>query len=143
MFTSKSGKKFGSSFVGKRHDMEHDKLAKDVMGASPEHEAEETPEFEKGEQEGAQEGRENTDPKQVVAEHGPANTVHVAHDHKAKKHHVVSTHESGHVHQSDHANAADAHSHAAELAGGDQPPAEGTGEPEAPEADGFHMPKLA
>jgi hypothetical protein len=142
MFSSKDGKKFGSAFVAKRRDSEHDKMAKDVMGDTPAHEAAEKPAFEAGEQEGAKEGVEKAEPTQVVAEHGKANTVHVAHDHKNKKHHVVSTHESGHVHQSDHASASEAHNAAAALAGGDQPPAEGA-EPEAPEADGFKMPKLA
>ena len=120
MFTSKSGKKFGSAYVGKRHDMEHEKMAKDVLGDSPEHEAKESKEFEAGEQEGMKETPEH-DPKAVVAEHGPATSIHVTHDHKNKKHHVTSTHTSGHVHDSDHAAARDAHSHAAALAEGDQP----------------------
>ena len=142
MFKSKDGKSFGSSYVAKRRDSEHDKMAQSVMGDSPEHEAAETPEFEKGEQEGMKEAPEQEKPEQVVAKHGPANTVHVTHDRKAKKHHVVSTHADGHVHSSDHGSASEAHSHAAALANsGDQPSAEGA--PEAPEADGFQMPKLA
>jgi hypothetical protein len=82
------------------------------------------------------------DPKAVAAQHGPANTVHIAHDHKAKKHHVISTHADGHVHESEHASAKEAHDAASALAGGEQQPAEASAAP-APEADGFSMPKLA
>ena len=143
MFQSKDGKKFGSAYVAKRRDSEHDK-AMQAMGEGPEHEAKESPEFESGEQEGAQEGAEPQEPTQIVAKHGRATSVNITHDHKNKKHHVTSTHERGHVHQSDHASAAEAHNHATALAGSDQAPAEGQ-EPaeEAPEADGFKMPRLA
>jgi hypothetical protein len=68
--------------------------------------------------------------------------VHIAHDHKAKKHHVISTHADGHVHESEHASAKEAHDAASALAGGEQQPAEASAAP-APEADGFSMPKLA
>ena len=122
MFKTKSGKSFGSAYVAKRHDDEYDKKASSVLGGdSPEHEAKETPEFEKGEQEGAKEAPEqNEQPSQVVAQHGKAHTIHVAHDHKSGKHHVVSTHADGHVHTSDHASAKEAHDAATQLAGGDQ-----------------------
>lgn len=145
MFPSKDGKKFGSKFVAKRRDSEHEKMAKSVLGDSPEHEAKETPEFEKGEQEGMKESPEqHEEPSQVVAKHGPAHTVHVAHDHKGKKHHVVSTHADGHVHTSDHASAKEAHDAATQLAaGGDQPTSENPAAAAAPEADGFSMPRLA
>ena len=143
-FPTKSGKSFGSAYVAKRHDKEHEKAAQGILGGDK-HEAAETPEFEKGEQEGQTEQPEqNEHPSQVVSQHGPANTVHIAHDHKAKKHHVISTHKDGHVHESEHATASEAHNHASELAGGDQPSAEATGAaPAAPEADGFSMPRLA
>lgn len=137
MFQSKDGKKkFGSKFAGRRYDEAHTD--------TPEHEAKETPEFEKAEQEGAKEKPEATenDPKQVVAKHGKATTVHTAHDHKANKHHVVSTHADGHVHTSDHASAKDAHNVAQQLAGDSANPTE-TEAPAAPEADGFSMPRLA
>jgi hypothetical protein len=116
MFQSKSGQKFGSAYVAKRHDDEADKKAQSVLGGdSAAHEAAETPEFEKGEQEGAKEA-----PEQVVAEHGPATNVTVHHDHKNNKHHVVSRHASGHMHTSDHASAQEAHDTASTL-GGAQP----------------------
>ena len=148
MFTTKSGQKFGSAFVGKKKDAMGS--ANKGMGDTPAHEAAETPEFEKGEQEGAKEGQEGMQeaPEQIVKEHGPATTVHISHDHKSGKHHVVSTHPDGHVHTSDHATAGEAHAAAGKLSGADQPPAEGEGEgmgaaPEAPESDGFPMPRLA
>ncbi len=147
-FPTKSGKSFGSAYVAKRHDNEHEKMAKSVLGGdSAAHEAGESKPFEAGEQEGQKEQPEqNEQPSQVVAQHGPANTVHVAHDHKAKKHHVTSTHADGHVHTADHASAGEAHKAASELAGGDQAQSENpaaAGAAAAPEADGFSMPRLA
>jgi len=146
MFKSKAGKSFGSAYVAKRHDDEADKKAQSVLGDSPEHEAAETPEFERGEQEGQKEAPEQEKPDQVVAKHGKANTIHVTHDRKANKHHVVSTHADGHVHTSDHASAKEAHDAATQLAGGDQAPAAGT-EPNAEmggeTASPMSLPKLA
>ena len=134
MYTTKAGKKFGSAYVGKKKDEMHG-------GMNAAHEAAETPEFEKGEQEGMKEGGEQ--PQQVVAQHGKAHTVHVAHDHKANKHKVVSTHEDGHVHESDHGSPQEAHDAGKQLAGAgegaeEEQPAMGA----EPEADGFQMPSL-
>lgn len=64
---------------------------------------------------GEEMGGDGADPAQVVAEHGPANDVHVTHDHATGKHHVTSTHEDGHVEESDHGSAAEAHDHAKAL----------------------------
>jgi hypothetical protein len=66
------------------------------------------------------------DPSAVVAEHGPANDVHITHDHAAGKHHVTSTHEDGHVHESEHASAEEAGEHAKMLGsgGGEEQPDE-------------------
>ena len=144
MFPSKDGKKYGSAYVAKKRDAMHG-MGEAVMHDTDKHEAAETPEFERGEQEGQKEAPEqNENPSQVVAEHGPANTVHVAHDHKAKKHHVVSTHADGHVHESNHGSAKEAHDHAAQLAAAETQP---EGQPAAgaasAEADGFPMPRLA
>jgi hypothetical protein len=142
-FPTKSGKSFGSAYVAKRKDSEHDKMAQDVLGTAkpepkgmtptPEHEAAEKPEFEAGEKEGKAEG--------VVAEHGPAQSVTV--HHSKDRHHVVS-HHSGHVHTSDHATAQEAHDTASTL-GGAQPSGQAQGQPqaEAPASDGFAMPRLA
>ena len=144
-FQSKDGKSFGSKFVAKRRDSEHDKMAGDVMGQTsqkpgvtptPEHEAAEKPQFEAGEKEGQAEG--------VVAEHGPATNVTVHHDHKNNRHHVVSRHADGHMNTSDHASSQEAHDTASTL-GGAQPSGQAQGQPqaEAPESDGFSLPKLA
>jgi hypothetical protein len=148
MFQSKSGKKFGSAFVGKRHDQEHDKMAKSVLEESPAHEEKETPEFEAGEQEGAKEGTENTEqPSQVAAEHQPATSVTT--HHSKDKHVVVSRHPDGHMHMSQHKSHADAHAAAAQLSGAGQDentnksPNEDSYGDGAQEKDGFNMPRLA
>lgn len=65
------------------------------------------------------------DPAAVVAEHGPANEVHVSHDRSAGKHHVHSEHEDGHQTESDHASSDEAHDHGKALAAD---PGEGGGE---------------
>src|SRR5271157_4474622 len=138
-FQSKDGKSFGSKFVAKRRDTEHDK-ASQVMGAT-------SPEPAMGAEKPAAnepEQKPQENPEQVVATHGPATQVTVHHDHKSNKHHIVSRHPDGHIHTSDHNSAQEAHDAAAKLSGGDQPV--GTEQPEAaaaPSPDGFAMPKLA
>lgn len=141
MFQAKNGKKFGSAFAGKNYDEKH------VGGEeSPAHEAKESPVFEAGEQEGAKEGvGEKQEPAQVVAEHGNATSVHVHHDHKNNKHHVVSHHADGHMHTSDHATADEAQNHASQLGAPQEaaPKNEGAaGQENSPESDGFAMPSL-
>lgn len=140
MFQSKDGKKFGSAFVAKRRDAEHDKasqMGKEVMDQGDPGAKEPTTENQMGSQE--ESGMQS--PEQVVAEHGKATSVHLTHDHKNNKHKVTSTHESGHVHESDHASAKEAHDAGSALGGGSEQPMEQ--ENEAPEPDGFSMPKLA
>jgi len=137
-FQSKDGKSFGSKFVAKRRDTEHDK-ASQVMGAT-------SPEPAMGAEKPAAnepEQKPQENPDQVVATHGPASTIHVAHDHKAGKHHVISTHPDGHVHESEFKSAKEAHDAASKLSGGDQPMSEQPEAAAAPESDGFAMPKLA
>ena len=110
MFQSKTdpSRKFGSAFRGRKFDSMH-------AGPSAEHEAKENPEFEAGEKE----GKEEVHP--VVAEHGKAHKVHIKHDHAGNKHHVTSMHEDGHVNESDHASAQEAHDEGAKLAGAEAP----------------------
>jgi hypothetical protein len=60
-------------------------------------------------------GESNIPPQEVVAEHGKAHTVTVHHDHAANKHHVMSHHADGHMHESEHESAMDAHEHAKQL----------------------------
>jgi len=157
MYTAKTGKKFGSAFAGRKYDEMHkegpdspEPKAKDKFAgkgpnrpaqpkASKAHEAKESPDFEAGEQEGAQEGVET--PENVVAQHGKATSVHIKHDHVANKHHVTSMHEDGHVHESDHATPQEAHQAAATLGG--EPAAQQAESEAGPEAnDGFQMPDL-
>lgn len=56
-------------------------------------------------------------PEEIVAEHGKAKSVHVHHDHTNGKHHVVSHHEDGSMHTSDHDTAEAANEHAKKLGG--------------------------
>lgn len=67
-------------------------------------------------------GGDSEDPGQVVAEHGPANEVHMMHDHAAGMHTVDSVHEDGHAHHSEHGSAGEAHDHAKRLS---EPAADG------------------
>ena len=133
MYTSKSGKKFGSIFAGRRHDADH---TEDGMHSeSPEHEKAESPEFEAGEQEGAVENKAEEhegETHPVVAEHGKATKVVIHHDEKTGRHTVTSHHADGHVHMNVHEHAHKAHDEARQLA--DVPPA---GKEENEEKDGF------
>ena len=146
-FPTKDGsKKFGSRFAQRKYDQHHggdeqQKSPAPKMGAA--HEEKETPEFESGEQEGAQEGNENSNPAEVVKQHGKAQHVHVSHDHVNNKHHVHSVHADGHVHDSDHASPQEANDAAKQLGGGDQMASTPEEAPGAPEPDGFQMPRLA
>ena len=154
--TKDKAKKFGNVFKAKKYDQHHPaeeegpkappKLAK--LDDST-HEAQESPEFEAGEQEGTKEPQEqdsNENPSQVVKMHGKALHVHTSHDHENGKHHVHSIHADGHVHDSDHASEQEATQTAKELGGGnEQMPEEQTaqGGMEEPEPDGFRIPRLA
>lgn len=136
MYTAKSGKKFGNIFQGRKHDEVH-------AEPTDKHEAEETSEFEAGEQEGAKENEEDSQ-HPVVAEHGPAHTVHIKHDHAAGKHHVHSSHEDGHENMSEHGSAEEAHAEGTKLANvvskkKEEKPEESL---QSAEDDGFSMPSL-
>ena len=147
MYTSKSGKKFGSIFAGRKHDQDHtpDGMHSEGKPMSEEHEAKETPEFEAGEHEGAKEGVEEKNPEAngeehaegethpVVAEHGKATKVVIHHDEKTGRHTVTSHHADGHVHMNVHEHAHKAHDEGRELA--NVPPA---GKEENEEKDGFN-----
>lgn len=102
MFKSKDGtKSFMSGFRAHRYDKEHETpQAKKVAGPKDTTMSAETPK-----------------PHEVVAEHGKATDIHITHDHEAGKHHVTSIHEDGHMNESDHDSADEAHEHAKELAG--------------------------
>lgn len=53
---------------------------------------------------------------QVVEEHGPAEDVHIHHDHEEGQHHVHSVHGEKH-HHSDHESVDEAHDHAQQASG--------------------------
>jgi hypothetical protein len=139
MYTTKTGQKFGSSFVGKKKDALHSAdenaphlgpKSTDMPSGSPSNSAAKEPsrtnpageaKFSaanaavpdndvKAEPEGVDAGA-------VAAEHGPAASVTTHHDHKAGKHMVVSHHPDGHMHSSQHKSHADAHAAAKQLSG--------------------------
>lgn len=53
----------------------------------------------------------------VSQEHGPAVEVNISHEHEMGSHHVRSSHPDGHMHESDHGSAEEAHEHGKKLAG--------------------------
>jgi hypothetical protein len=67
--------------------------------------------------EGGGGGGEAQDIHSVVAEHGPAHKVNITHDHAANKHSMQSHHEGGHVHESHHGTAEEAHEEGKAAAG--------------------------
>lgn len=113
MYQAKDGKKFGSKFAGRKYDSVHGGDEK----MDEKHEEAEKPEFEMGEKEGAEEGKDEKEMHPVVAEHGKAHKVHIHHDHLRSKHHVTTMHEDGHVNESDHETPEEAHSEGMKLAG--------------------------
>lgn len=70
------------------------------------------------------------DGDQVAQEHGPAQEVHVTHDHEAGAHHVHSIHPDGHEHHSDHGSVDEAHEHAKKVAGGAEMASEDDSDPQ-------------
>ena len=80
--------------------------------------------------EGGEMGEE--DGSAVAAEHGPANEVHIMHDHEGGMHSVHSMHPDGHEHHSEHGSVEEAHEHGKKLAGAGM---EEHGEPDGDEAE--------
>lgn len=64
-----------------------------------------------------QPGEQEQDGSQVAQEHGPAVEINMMHDHEGGMHHVRSAHPDGHMHESQHGSAGEAHEHAKKLAG--------------------------
>src|ERR1035437_1250244 len=130
MYTTKSGQKFGSAMVGKK---------KDAMGAENKEPVQSTPD--KGEvpkeeprtnpmgeaKFSAKEAEapdndvlanpEGVDAGAVAAEHGPASSVTIHHDHQGGKHVVVSRHPDSHMNMSQHGSHEEAHAAAKQLSG--------------------------
>jgi hypothetical protein len=102
MYESKRepGKKFGSSFVGKRFDS---------YAATPQP-------GETNENEHAEPQERGASAADVAKAHGPANTVHYVHDHEGNKHVVTSMHDDGYAHRAEHTSAADAYGDGQALA---------------------------
>lgn len=138
-FPTKDGqKKFGSAFKTKRYDEFH--------APSAEHEKSESPVFEAAEKEGQDEQQQNEgheNPQEVVAEHGPAHSVHIHHDHENKKHKVVSHHADGHMHESEHGTPDEAHEHGKQLSKSDMEEAQSAEQGARSEENGFEQPETA
>lgn len=121
MYETKSGKKFGSSYVGKKFDSYH---ADPQPGEANENEHATTEEH--GEDKVNTMGKDETPhdktatsahaemPSATVQSHGAAHTTHVSHKEDGT-HTVSSEHPDGHVTESDHGSAEEAHSHAEQL----------------------------
>lgn len=147
MFESKRtpGKKFGSAMVGKRYDAAGEEPKAEPVKAMGK------PDMNKNA--GAPQGGNAVDeavdnseaPEQVVQAHGPATHIHIKHDHAAGKHHTTSHHEDGHVHESDHQTAQEAHQAGGNLANVDMKKSDEAGDQQgaASESDGFEMPDLS
>lgn len=133
MYTTKEGKKYGSAFVGKRKDAEHEKPEEkfssyqdgeqpEAKASSEDHDGDKVNTSEKspeGHDPNAV-GSDSPAPHEVVEEHGPAEHIHYEHDHEAGTHKVTSFHpETGHEHQSVHSSAAEAYEAGGELANTD------------------------
>ncbi len=142
-FPTKDGQKKSSKFRANRADREHEKSEAPKMGGpraqahelegksqgNPEQEPMEQAPMEKPMM-GEEQAEEQVHPgihdeiKQVMAEHGPAHTVNMVHDHEAQKSHVHSIHADGHEHHADHEGPEHhmhAHHHAAHAAGVSMP----------------------
>lgn len=66
---------------------------------------------------GIEGGGEEQDGGAIAQEHGPAVEVNISHEHEMGSHHVRSAHPDGHMHESDHGSAEEAHEHGKKLAG--------------------------
>jgi hypothetical protein len=144
MYESKKtpGKKFGSSFVGKRYDdntkgdsssepvkeskapigmtkpaagsADKEESRTDAMGGTKKTAYPGVEEVDNTADTKAE--PEGVDAQSVVAENGPASRVTIHHNHAGGQHTVVSQH-GNFQHTSQHASAQDAHKHAAVLGG--------------------------
>lgn len=147
MYTTKSGKKFGSAMVGKKKDAMGSEekslhagddpsakqgpkstdmsMGQPKKGSAP---AEESRTNDMGEAKFSSKeasapdndvlnNPEGVDAGAVAAEHGSASSVTTHHDHQGGKHVVISRHPSGHMNMSQHGSHAEAHEAAKQLSG--------------------------
>lgn len=152
------GKRKANKFQAHRADREHakDKEKEPKMGGKMTEEPkepEDTPQEEPGSP-AEEAGEEMIHPdihqeiKQISAEHGPAHTVNMTHDHEGMTSHVHSVHADGHEHHGEHegeGHVMNAHHHGMHAAGLN-PPEEPT-VPEQPEGmgeggDNYEVPPL-
>ena len=173
MYQTKSGKKFGSSMVGKKYDSMHPEDSKENQATGPKDstmgstskkpmEPKEEPRTNPmGEAKfSAKEATapdndvlgnpEDVDAGSVAAMHGPAASVTT--HHSPDKHVVISRHPDGHMNLSQHKSHAEAHEAAKQLSGvghdenTDKSANEDAGQGDMygeKESDGFSMPRLA
>jgi hypothetical protein len=135
-FKTEDGKqRYGNRMKANRYDREHKPEEKP---AEPKME----PKMEK--MGGEEQAEEQVHPgiheeiKGIVAQHGPAHEIHMAHDHAGMKSMTHSVHEDGHEHQAQHdgeEHAMHAHHHAMHAAGMTPPEEPEPGEHESPEVD--------
>jgi hypothetical protein len=134
MYTTKDGKKYGSAYVGKKKDEAHggpyagSHFGSYTAGPQPgeENENEHSTSEDHGEDKVNTMGKDKTPhdktatsahaemPSATVQSHGAAHTTHVSHKEDGT-HTVSSEHPDGHVTESDHGSAEEAHSHAEQL----------------------------
>lgn len=147
MATTKDGKHKSSKFRANRYDREHESDSEKEPKGGPRAQAnrmqahgEGNPESHYaghaaghafgGDDEGSEMAEEHAEEaihpgihdevKQITADHGPAHTVHMTHDHEGMRSHVHSIHADGHEHHADHegeGHHVNAHHHAMHAAG--------------------------
>jgi hypothetical protein len=154
-FPTKEGKPKSSRFRANRADREHAKGSADEKNRTAPQMREPGARAQANEEEGKSEGNPEQEPqqqspeegaeeqqlpgihdeiKQVMAEHGPAHTIHMVHDHEGMRSHIHSIHADGHEHHADQEgeqHVMHAHHHAGMAAGVPMPGGEGQGEGQA------------
>jgi len=104
-FTSKDGKKFGNRQRMAAYDSRAPKELDARKGANP-----------KGQEPEGDNDASGQDINEVVAQHGPAQSIEIEHDHEGGKH-TVTSHHGSKMHRSEHTTAEEAHHHAGLAAG--------------------------
>lgn len=144
MFQSKDGKKslskFRASHRDKMQELGGPRSQANKIEGKPSKEAGEIPNEENLEEQVHPGIHEEVG--DLAAEHGPAHTVTINHDHEGGRHTVHSSHPDGHEQDADFENAHEAHKHAKKAAGvmdeneGEEAPAQSTGD------DDYEVPGL-
>lgn len=149
MYESKRepGKKFGSAFVGRRFDSYADGEQPEAEAESKDHGKDEVNSFDKSESEGGDKHtihEEHPEPSELVEAHGPAHQIHYEHNSDTGTSKLVSHHEDGTTHESNHSSAAEAFEQGGKFANTDVKRREHPDQQGAQsEEDNFEMPDLA